>query len=63
LQKLKEETFRTTGTIYIEPLATRPPPIFCENFRKEKNIEPKSFEAFKRVIIVGEGLEETLQGL
>jgi len=28
LYKVKEEIFRATRAIYIEPLASRPPPIF-----------------------------------
>jgi hypothetical protein len=28
LQRVKKEAFRTTRAIYIEPLASRPPPIY-----------------------------------
>jgi len=32
------------------------------NFGEERNVEKMIFEALKHVAIVGEGLEETLQG-
>ncbi len=33
-----------------------------ESFREGRDVENEIFEALKRVAIVGEGLEETLQG-
>jgi hypothetical protein len=66
LQKIREEIFRATKAIYIEPLASRPPFAFkesnesCEN---ERNIEREILEGLQHVATMGEGLEETLQGL
>jgi hypothetical protein len=31
LQKVREEVVRAVGAIYIEPLASRPPPAFHES--------------------------------
>ncbi len=65
-KKIVEETFRTIGAIYIEPLASRPPPIFRESnesSREERDVKQEIFEALKHVTTMGEGLEKTLQGL
>lgn len=46
-------------------LASRPPPIsqkINESSREGRNIEWEIFEALTCVVIVGEGLKETLQG-
>ncbi len=62
LQRVKEEAFRTTGAIYIEPLASRLLPIFqesSESYGEERNIKRENFETLKFDITVG-GLEETL---
>ncbi len=66
LQRIRKEVFRTTKAIYIEPLASRPPPTFqksSKNSREEKNIEGKILEALQHAPTMGEGLEKTLQGL
>ncbi len=66
MQIIREEAFRATRVIYIEPLTSRPHPIFwesSENSREGKNVEQEIFEALKHVSIVGEGLEEILWGL
>jgi hypothetical protein len=54
------------SSLCIEPLASRLPLIFqesSESFGEERNIKRENFETLKRVVIVGEGFEETLQGL
>jgi hypothetical protein len=63
LQRVKKEDPRTTSVIYIEPLASRPPPIFQENsesYGEERDVEHEIFEALKCVAIVEEGFEKTL---
>jgi len=63
-KKILEEAFRTIGAIYIEPLASRPPPIFRESnesSREERDVKQEIFEALKHVTTMGEGLEKTLQ--
>jgi hypothetical protein len=45
LQRIREEVLKATKVIYIEPLASKPPPTFQENnesSRKDKNIERDS---------------------
>lgn len=66
MKKIRKEIFRATGAIDIELLASRLPPSFQENSessREMKNIETKIFEALQCATTMGEGLEETLQGL
>lgn len=65
LYKIKEEIFRATRAIYIEPLASRPPPIFWksnESFRGGRDVESEIFEALKHVVTMGR-FEETLCSL
>jgi hypothetical protein len=66
LQKIREEVFRATREIYIEPLASRPPFAFqesSESCEEERNIKRKIIKALQHAATMGEGLEETLQGL
>ncbi len=66
MQKVKEEAFRAIGVIYIEPFASRLPPVFWDNsesYGEERDVKHESFEALKHVAIVGEGFEKPLQGL
>ncbi len=65
MQRVREEVFVATTVIYIEPLASRPPLVFWENnesYGEEKDVEHEIFETLKRVVIMGEGFEKTLQG-
>ncbi len=42
LQKVRKEVFKTIKAIYIEPLASRAPPTFCESsesFGESRNVE------------------------
>jgi hypothetical protein len=62
--RVKDEAFRVTKEIYIEPLASRPPPVFQESNEssgKRRDMESENFETLKCVVIVGEGFEETLR--
>ncbi len=66
MQKVREEAFRATRTIYIERLASRLPPIFwesSESLGEEKNVKHEIFEALKHVTTMGKGLGKTLWGL
>jgi len=66
LHRIKEEVFTKIGTIYIEPFASRPPPIVQESsksFGGKRNVENENFETLKCVATMGKGLEKTLRGL
>ncbi len=57
---IREKAFRTTGVIYIKPLASRLLRVFQENsesYGEERDVEHEIFEALKCVAIVGEGFE------
>ncbi len=57
--------FQSNWPIYIEPLTSRPPLVFSkssESFGEVRDLEREIFETSKRVAIMGEGLEQTLQG-
>ncbi len=63
MQRVREEAFRATRAIYIEPFASRSPlesQKKSESYGEEKDVESEIFDALKHVIIVGKGLEETL---
>jgi hypothetical protein len=47
LKKIRKEVFRVIKAVYIEPLVSRPPPIFgesSESFREERDIEKEILE-------------------
>jgi hypothetical protein len=62
MQKVREEAFRATNVIYIEPpLASRAPLVFWKNsesYGEERDVEHEIFETLKHVTIVGEGFEK-----
>jgi hypothetical protein len=65
LQRVREEVFRATRAVYIESLASRPPPTFHESnesSKENKHAKQKKFKTLRCVIIVG-GLEKTLRDL
>jgi hypothetical protein len=56
LQRIREEVFRAIEIIYIELLASRPPPAFQgsgESFEKKRNIEKEIFEVPQCVATMG----------
>jgi hypothetical protein len=66
LKKIREEVFRVIETIYIELLASRPPPIFGkinESSREEKDLKREILEVLQCSTIVREGFEKTLHNL
>lgn len=64
LDRIKEEAFKATSEIYIEPFASRAPPVFWENneiFGEEINTGQEVFEALRRVVNVGVMWEKDLK--
>ncbi len=66
LQKVRKEVFRATGSIYIEPFASRSPLAFCENSENSKGSKDKGeeiLERLRRYATIKKGLEETQRDL
>ncbi len=67
MQKVREEVFRATRVIYIEPpLVSKPPLVFrknSESYGEERDVKHENFEALNMLLLWEKDLKKKIQGL